>query len=117
MSATQAQRDAEMVAWAEAGVFRPTRHSYGEAAKAETRALLEAAGVDVDALEARVGRGRPRLDASSETERWTIRTPRTLAEEARACAADEKRPVAELVRDAVAEYVNAHKAARAKAAA
>jgi len=38
------------------------------------------------AVETRVGRGRPDLDANSGTERWTISTSRTLAEDARVAA-------------------------------
>lgn len=65
MSTTKARtraHEAEATAWAAKGDFRPTRHAQGADAQAETRALLEAAGIDTTAVEKRVGRGRPRLD-------------------------------------------------------
>ena len=96
--------------WAQRGDFRPGQHHAGPQAQADTRALLEAAGIDTAAVEQRVGRGRPRLSPGEETERWTIRTTHQLAVDARERAAREGRPVAELVRDAVTEYLATHQA-------
>jgi len=101
--------EAEAVAWAAKGDFRPTRHGHGSEAQAETAALLEAVGIDTAAVEERVGRGRPRLDPEG-TERWNIRTTRQLATQAKARADREGRTVAELVRTAVSEYLEAHPA-------
>jgi len=85
--------EAEAVAWAAKGDFRPTRHGHGSEAQAETAALLEAVGIDTAAVEERVGRGRPRLGLSGK-----------------ARADREGRTVAELVRTAVSEYLEAHPA-------
>src|ERR1035437_5878409 len=56
---------AALAQWAEAGEFDPNfaggKALHGAEAAAAGRALLEAAGVDVDAVERAVG-GRPRLD-------------------------------------------------------
>ncbi|MCL2467663.1 MAG: hypothetical protein FWF02_05375 [Micrococcales bacterium] len=104
------EHEAAAVAWARRGDFRPGQHHGGPAAQADTRALLEAAGVDTAAVEQRVGPGRPRLQPGEATERWTIRTTRQLAVDAREHAAREGRPVAELVRDAVTEYLATHQA-------
>jgi len=99
----------QAAAWAAKGDFRPTRHSHGPAAQDETRALLEAAGIDTIGVEERVGRGRPRLDPEG-TQRWNIRTTHQLATQAKARADHEGRTVAELVRTAVSEYLEAHPA-------
>jgi hypothetical protein len=56
---------AALAQWAEAGEFDPAfagdQALHGSAAAAAGRALLEAAGIDVSAVERAVG-GRPRLD-------------------------------------------------------
>ncbi len=55
------EHQAEALArWAEGGEFHPRRTVTGAQAAQDGRALLEAAGVDVAALDRRVG-GRPRL--------------------------------------------------------
>ena len=91
--------------WAARGDFNPKRHVSGVAAQQDTRALLQAAGVDVGAMEDRAARGRPALDPDGDTTRWTIRTTPKLAAAARARAAREGRPVSDLVRNAVAAYL------------
>ena len=52
---TEQQRDSEMVAWAMAGDFNPRIRLTAQEASESNRALLEAAGVDIEALERRVG--------------------------------------------------------------
>src|SRR5450759_1135502 len=58
----------DLAQWAEAGEFDPNfaggKALHGAAAAAAGRAMLEAAGVDVDAVERAVG-GRPRLDPAA----------------------------------------------------
>ncbi|MCL2849877.1 MAG: hypothetical protein FWE61_07525 [Micrococcales bacterium] len=109
-SGRSAEHEAAAAAWARDGDFRPRQHHAGPEAQAETRALLEAAGIDTTAVDQRVGPGRPKLRPGEETERWTIRTPHQLAVDARERAASEGRPVADLVRDAVTEYLASHPA-------
>lgn len=57
------QNDHELAQWAMTGMTKPRRTVVGPAAAAEGRAMLEAAGVDIAAIERRVG--RPRLDGAS----------------------------------------------------
>lgn len=54
--------DRELARWASEGLTAPRRAVIGPEAAAEARAMLEAAGVDVAAVERRVG--RPRLDSA-----------------------------------------------------
>lgn len=54
------ETDRQLAQWAESGVTTPRRAVTGPQASAEARAMLEAAGLDVAAVERRVG--RPRLD-------------------------------------------------------
>ena len=58
----------DLAQWAEAGEFDPNfaggKALHAAAAAAAGRAMLEAAGVDVDAVERAVG-GRPRLDPAA----------------------------------------------------
>ena len=103
---TEEQRDAEMAAWAKAGDFHPRTHLTGAEARAETEALLTAAGVDLAALERRVG--RPRVDPSDETVSITFRAPRTVDVAVRNLAKREGRDRSDLLRDALSEYILAH---------
>lgn len=54
------QHDEALADWAEAGDFHPRRAVTGAQAAVDGSALLAAAGIDVPALNRRVG-GRPRL--------------------------------------------------------
>ncbi|ACZ20499.1 Ribbon-helix-helix protein, copG family [Sanguibacter keddieii DSM 10542] len=56
------ETDRQLAQWAESGLTKPRRAVTGPQAGAEARAMLETAGVDVAAVERRVG--RPRLDGS-----------------------------------------------------
>ena len=99
---------AESLAWAERGIFNPGMEVPTIEAQARTRALLEDAGLDVDALRERVGRGRPRLDPQDDTVPVTFRATRRLYNQAQAQADTEGRAWAELMRDALCEYLNTH---------
>ena len=104
---------AALEAWAEAGDFSDVEVTVslsGDEARAAGRAMVEAAGVDVAALErARVG--RPPLDSSAEPGTtapvWHVRAPRPLDTEARRQAHAEGRDLSSLVRDAVQAYLAA----------
>lgn len=99
--------------WAEAGDFSDvevTRTLRGAEARAAGRAMVEAAGVDVAALE-RARIGRPPLDDTVEpgttSPVWHVRAPRPLDAAARLRADAEGRDLSSLVRDAVQAYLAA----------
>lgn len=104
---------ADLEAWAEAGDFAPVpRESglHGEAAREAGRAMMEAAGVDVEALErSRVGRPSlsPGAKPGSTSPMWHLRAPEDLNAAARARAEAEGRDLSSLVRDAVQAYLAA----------
>jgi hypothetical protein len=103
---TETQRDTDMVAWAKAGDFNPrTRLTAAEAADSN-RAMLEAAGVDVESLERSVG--RPRINPRDATVSITFRAPTNLDHAAKTLAKKQGRERSDLIRDALTEYVAAH---------
>lgn len=65
--------DRELAQWAEVGITKPRRAVTGQQAAEEARAMLAAAGVDIAAVERRVG--RPRLDGTPPSARGH-RSPR-----------------------------------------
>ena len=110
MSTLTAKQHAENVAWAERGDFHPIAAS--EVSTEDNRAFLEAAGLDIAAMEARVmaARGRPRLVADEDTVPVTFRTTKTQAAAARAQAKREGRSFAAIQREALTNYLAAHAA-------
>ena len=110
-------RDAERTAWAMRPDLAPACEVPLDQAQSHTRAMLEAAGVDVDDVIARVeaagpvlGRGRPRLSANADTEVLTFRAPSDQVRNARELARREGRGFAALMRDALDQYLTAHAA-------
>ena len=95
--------------WAEAGEFDPNFASgmalHGAAAAAAGRAMLEAAGVDVDAVERAVG-GRPQLDPAAPrgapSPRVNVAIPETMDEVLKAKAKARGVRTSVLVREALA---------------
>jgi hypothetical protein len=106
----------DLAQWAETGEFDPNfaggeaRHC--AAAAAAGRALLEAAGVDVDAdaVERAVG-GRPRLDPAAprgaRSPRVNVAIPETMDEVLKAKAKARGVHTSVLVREALARYLDA----------
>ena len=92
---------------------KPTRTLHGADAAASGRAALEAAGVDLDALEARVAKGgRPRLDGrlpgvGERAPRINVSIPAPIEQmlEQRVSATGQTR--SEVVRDALEAYLTA----------
>jgi hypothetical protein len=91
----------------------PTRTLRGADAAASGRAALEAAGVDLDALEARIAKGgRPRLDGylpgvGERAPRVNVSIPSTIEELLNERAAATGRSRSEVVREALAAYLTA----------
>ncbi|MCL1899488.1 MAG: ribbon-helix-helix protein, CopG family [Promicromonosporaceae bacterium] len=111
---TRQLRDAELAKWAEDGDFVPGPETPHDEAREMSRALLEAAGVDVTALAERVGRGRPTLEArqaAGVSPLWQVRAPQALDSQIRQQAAAEGRTLSQLLRDAASEYLVRHTAA------
>lgn len=113
--APQTKADHEALAqWAEAGEFDPRfaggQPLHGAAAAAAGRALLEAAGVDVDAVERAVG-GRPRLDPAAprgpRSPRVNVAIPETMDIHLQALAKARGVRTSVLVREALARYLDA----------
>jgi hypothetical protein len=108
---TPEQIDA-LAAWAEAGDFSDITISgalSGDQALAAGRALMEAAGVDVDAVgRSRVGRPSLSTNAAPGTTApmWHVRAPADLNSAARALAKAQGRDLSALVREAVDTYVH-----------
>ena len=79
------------------------RALHGEAAAAHGRALLERAGV-----------GRPRLDRSEDARgrspRRQVRLPQSLSDDVDQLATAQGRTAAEVMRDAIADYMMKNKA-------
>jgi hypothetical protein len=104
----------DLAQWAEAGEFDPNfaggNTLHGAAAAAAGRAMLEAAGVDVDAVERAVG-GRPRLDPAAprgaRSPRVNVAIPETMDEVLKAKAKARGVRTSVLVREALARYLNA----------
>jgi Ribbon-helix-helix protein, copG family len=107
---TKAKVDA-LVQWAEAGEFDPrstgAQALHGAAAAAAGRALLGAAGVDVEA----VG-GRPRLDPDTRrgarSPRINVAIPETMDDVLSALAKARGVRTSVLVREALARYLDAN---------
>jgi hypothetical protein len=101
----------ELADAAERGELKPVPGTalHGAAAVAEGRRMLMAATGSTNIREAtRVALGRPRLDAAhGPTPVWRVRAPETLDEQVRALAAQRHVPLSQVVRDAVAAYVQA----------
>ena len=113
-TSTREQRDHELAAWAQRGEFSLGSEVPRAEAQARSRALLEAAGVDVDALNERVTRGRPTLaetSASGESPIWRVRASQRLDHQLRQQAKTEGRTLSEVLRDAATEYLAQHAAA------
>jgi Ribbon-helix-helix protein, copG family len=99
--------------WAEAGKFDPGfaggRALHGAAAADAGRALLEAAGVDVAAVERAVG-GRPRLDPAAprgtRSPRVNVAIPETMDDVLKAMARSRGVRTSVLVREALARYLD-----------
>ncbi len=110
---TKAEVDA-LAQWAEAGEFDPNfsggKTLHGAEAAAAGRALLEAAGVDVDAVERAVG-GRPRLDPAAprgaRSPRVNVAIPETMDDVLKATAKARGVRTSVLVREALARYLDA----------
>lgn len=92
---------------------KPTRTLHGADAAASGRAALEAAGVDLDALEARVAKGgRPRLDGrlpgvGERAPRVNVSIPPTLEQLLNQRLSSTGQTKSELVRDALEAYLTA----------
>ena len=105
---------AGLAEWAEAGEFDPhfigSQPLHGAAAAAAGRALLEAAGVDIDAVERAVG-GRPRLDPAvprgPRSPRVNVAIPETMDNHLQALAKARGVRTSVLVREALARYLDA----------
>jgi Ribbon-helix-helix protein, copG family len=112
-SPTKGEVDA-LEQWAEAGEFDPNftggQALHGAAAAAAGRELLEAAGVDVEAVERAVG-GRPRLDPDSprgaRSPRVNVAIPETMDDVLKALAKARGVRTSVLVREALARYLDA----------
>ncbi|MEO6142457.1 MAG: CopG family transcriptional regulator [Dermatophilaceae bacterium] len=110
---TKAEADV-LAQWAEAGEFDLNfaggKTLHGAEAAAAGRALLESAGVDVDAVERAVG-GRPRLDPSAprgpRSPRVNVAIPETLSDALKATAKARGVRTSVLVREALARYLDA----------
>lgn len=96
--------------WADGGHFRPRAGVVGPQASADGRALLEAAGVDLEALERRVG-GRPRVGGGAGAK--GVRSPRVNAavdpgtdREIERVRRDQGITRSDLVRAALADYLS-----------
>ena len=104
----------DLAQWAESGELDPNfaggKALHGAAAAAAGRALLEAAGVDVDAVERAVG-GRPRLDPAAprgaRSPRVNVAIPETMDEVLKAKAKARGVRTSVLVREALARYLDA----------
>jgi hypothetical protein len=101
----------ELADAAERGELTPVPGTalHGAAAAGEGRRVLIAATGTTTIREAtRVALGRPRLDAApGPTPVWRVRAPEALDEQVRALAAQRHVPMSQVVRDAVAAYVQA----------
>jgi len=112
-TSTEAEIDA-LARWAEDGVFDPNfaggKALHGAEAAAAGRALLESAGVDVDAVERAVG-GRPRLDPAAprgrRSPRVNVAIPETMDDVLKAKAKARGVRTSVLVREALARYLDA----------
>jgi hypothetical protein len=106
--------DEALAQWAEAGDFDPNfaggKALHGAEAAAATRALLEAAGVDIDAVERAVG-GRPRLDPAAtrgtRSPRLNVAIPETMDDVLKATAKARGVRPSVIVREALARYLDA----------
>lgn len=110
-TADENARGDELSAWAErlpdGAVRARVERAAGDGAG---RALLEAALGTAEVT--RIGRGRPALagTARGKSPTRTVRFPRDLDAALTAQAATEHRKPSDLVRDAVASYLNSHQA-------
>lgn len=110
---TGADHDA-LAQWAEDGEFDPNfaggQALHGAAAAAAGRALLEAAGVDLDVVERAVG-GRPRLDPTTprgaRSPRVNVAIPESMDNRLQAAAKARGVRTSVLVREALARYLDA----------
>lgn len=99
----------ELAERAEAGALHPKKGTVrrgANAAAAAQQALIEAAGTDDLESAVRVARGRPRLDATAPSSHvWKVRPTPFLDEQVRLVALERGVTISQVVRDAVAAYV------------
>lgn len=99
----------ELAARAEAGALLPKKGTVRRgpaAAAAAQRALIDAAGTNDLESAVRVAKGRPRLDATAPASHvWKVRPTPFLDEQVRLVAQERGISISQVVRDAVAQYV------------
>ena len=100
----------ELAARAARGVLvsKPDTARRGAAAAAEgQRALMDATGQRTIEDATRVALGRPRLGSEGVSPVWRVRASAHLDAQVRALAAQKHVPMSQVVREAVAAYVDA----------
>lgn len=104
---TETKDYAAAAEWAEGNdVPQTDRAMRGDAAAAYAREQLERAGVSVPV-------GRPKLDPNEKkagrSPRRQVRLPQTLSDDLDQLATEQGREVSVIMREAIAEYLHAHK--------
>ena len=103
---SERQREAELHAWALAGDFNPALRLSAEQAAASNRAILAAAGLDVDAFERKMS--IPAWDGANDDMTISFSASRDSCESAKKLAMLQGRDRSDLLRDALSEYLVAH---------